>query len=898
MGFINQDNSLKLREKVGDITLKDINPISRLYKDMITILNSIIIKYSAEAEKNETFAIKSKADRYINAILLKDNYYMYDDYTIEDFNAAGVTDPNLITSYQNNRFSVPTDLQSKLILIRREREIEEYAEENNYYRMLNGYPDLEDTSYFYIDPLICEEYEIPKDIPIHEIADKLGTYYINVLEGIGYIDQLIKDNPDKKYLHHLGSKRISIQYARNAKNFAILKIQQEDVMESTYREFIRCYEKARIYFMSTCYVYQYRRIIPYYDNFIGLCIFVMAIQQVSMRSIKNAVDREFYDEYMVQLLYETYGVPYFSRVDETTQKLIVQNLNLLVQNKATNKVILDIASILGFNDINIYQYYLIKKRRFDKNGRPVIVKKKQVNTNTGKVEEVYDDEAMNSVYFQKVDIRDENVKDSLTNTLQRVEYHDITYYDPFWWEDDDLHNEIWKTAYNYMETKYMGITVPYRLTELLFQSVLLLKLIMEKQPELYDVTIQLPKITSKAVSLPMVVVLFFALMSKKCEMSGQILTLPSKLIHILETTDQEINKENDHIEVLGFNFDAFSPANLKKTVADLERHLSRRKYRIVGGHDVDLNEDGTQNTFAPTHKIQYTVETKDLEELYKYITDLSIPGKATTAQKVKSLNGIYDNIEALYYFLSYQISCTNNMEEYYALKTLYDTAFYSKETAEAFKVTDEDGVERTAETFLDYLYYKDKDLYEFVNKVEKDQIYSYIDHIIYKMEALVNNVGYLYIRNDGFSPLMELLQILVVFFKSYTIDFVDMTSLMVVDWDLENTIRFFSHPQHISKVDQIETRFGKEFMDVLNSYLCRYRIEDRIALSDYIKTHATLHIKDEVLLQDMMDFVHAVKVDAVNEEFYLTDSVGDVNAEIYEEEDISLEDVCVKKVEE
>ena len=101
-----------------------------------------------------------------------------------------------------------------------------------------------------------------------------------------------------------------------------------------------------------------------------------------------------------------------------------------------------------------------------------------------------------------------------------------------------------------METKYMGITTPYRLTDLLLQSILLLKVIMEKQPDLYNVTLQLPKIVSKSVSLPMTVVLFFALMAKKYGITGQILTLPSKLIHILEVNDQEINKENKPIEIL------------------------------------------------------------------------------------------------------------------------------------------------------------------------------------------------------------------------------------------------------------------------------------------------------------------------------------------------------------
>ena len=863
---------------------------------MITILNSMTIKYSVKAEEYETFTIKSKADRYINALMCKDNYFMYDDYSEADFNEVGITDPDTILAYQTDRFSVPNELQSKLLVVRREREVNEYVEQNNYYRMLNGYPDLEDTEYYYVTEAISEEYGIPLDIPVHEIADKLGNYYINTLQGIGFIDDLKFYHPDKKYLNYLGSNRISIQYARTAKNFAILSIQQDNVMESTYREFIRCYEKARIYFMSTCYVYQYRSVIPYYDNFIGLCIFIMAVQQVSMRSIKNATDREFYDEYMVQLLYETYGVPYFSRVDETTQKLIVQNLNLLIQNKATNKVILDVASILGFNDINIYQYYLIKKRKFDSNGRPLIAKKRQVNASTGEVEEVYDLEAMNSVYFQKVDIRDENVKDSLTDTLKRVEYHDITYYDPMWWEDDELHDEIWKTQYNYMETKYMGITTPYRLTDLLLQSILLLRVIMEKQPDLYNVTLQLPKIVSKSVSLPMTVVLFFALMAKKYGITGQILTLPSKLIHILEVNDQEINKENEPIEILQFNFNAFSPKNLKETVSILEKHLSRRKYRIVKGHDVDLREDGTQDPFAPTHKIQFSVETEDLEELYKYINDLRIPN-ADTKTKVEALNKIYENIEALYYFLSYQISVTTDPEEYYALKTFYDTAFYSKETAETFKITDEDGVERTADTFLEYLYYKDKDLYEFVNNVEQDKIYTYIDHIIYKMESLVDNVGYLYILNDGFSPLMELLQILVVFFKSYTIDFVEMTSLMIIDWDLENTVRFFDISKHISKLNQIEDRFGKDFMDVLNSYLCQYSIEDRVALSDYIRSHVTIHLEDETLLSDMMEFVHNVKVDAVNEEFKMTDTVNSIHVVFQEEDNLTLEDICMKKEE-
>lgn len=871
-----------------------INPIARLYSDITSILKSLTIKYSYKAEEYETFAIKSKADRYLNALMCKDVYEMYDDYTVADFNACGEYHPDLIEEYQNNRFSVPKLLRSKLLLVRREREVKDYVEENNYYRMLSGFPDIGDEEFMYVPKEYCDEYGIPYDLPIHLVEDKMGKYYINVLENLGFTRELEYAHPDKPYLRYLGSRRITVQQARTAKNFAILRVQQDNIMESTYREFIRCYERARMYFVSTCYVLQYRTLIPNYDQFIALCIFIMAIQQVSVRSIQNATDREFYDSYLVQLLYETYGVPYFTRADQNTQKQIVQNINVMIQNKATNKVILDIASLLGFTDVSVFQYYLTKTRRFDDKGRPVVKKKKQVNTSTGEIEEVYDMEAMYSIHFQKVDIKEENVKEALTDSLNRVEYSQLTYYDPFWWEDDTLHSEIWDTAYNYMETKYMGITTPYRLTAILFQSIILMRMILEKKPDLYNVTLQLPKITNKEVSLVDTVILFFALMAKKFKVSGQIMTLPSKLIHILEVNDQEINKDTDPIEVLGFNFKAFTHANLEKTISELKSKLVRRKYRVVRGHDVDLREDGTQDKTAPTHKIQWTIEEKDLDELYKYLSVLTIPN-SSPEDKIKALNKVYENIECLYWFLSYRMSATDDMEEYYALKKFYDTAFYSRESAEMFEIIDEDGKTRTAETFLEYLKYHAIELYDFVVKVDVDITYTYIDHIIYKMEQMINNIGYLYILNDGFSPLMELFQILVLFYKSYRIDFVDMTSLMVIDWDLENTIRFFGKSEYLKKTDKIEDRFGNDFMDLVRRYVCHYRLEDKINLYEYIRTHCMIHLEDECLMTDMMEYVRSIKADCVNDEMEFNDTVKGVKNTLYIDEALSFSDACVKK---
>ena len=871
-----------------------MNPINRLYKDIVHILNTLTIKYKYRADELETMESKEKADRYICALNGVDTFYQYADYSTEEYMKAGITDENAIKYYKANRYEVPTEFQSKLLVLRRERELNEYVETNNYYRMLIGLPDLEDKDYIYVPKNLCEEFNIPEDMPVHEIADKLGKYYITLLNSVGFFDDIVAKYPEKEYLKHVGKNKITLSYARNAKNFAILSVDQEGIMESTYREFIRSYEKARIYFMSTIYTYELRGVIPYYENLIALCIFIMAIQQVSVRSIKNATEREFYDEYMVKLLYETYGLPYFSKVDEDTQKQICQNLNLLIQNKATNKVILDIASILGFSDISIYQYYLIKEQNFDDKGRPIIKKKKQVNTGTGKIEEIYDQEAMKNIYFQKVDLKTENIKEALTDPVNRVEYSEVTYYDPFWWEDDDLHSEIWDESYNYLETKYLGATIPYRLTELIFQSVVLLRMILDKKSEFSDITLDLPKITDEPVSLPDTVALFCALICKKMGISGQILTLPSKIAHVLETTDQVINNENKHIEILNFNFDVFSKENIEETKAILAPYFKRKHYRVVNGHDIDLRADGTQDISAPTHKATFTIDETDLDTFTGYLSALTIPD-ASPEEKRIALNKAFENVEALYLFLSYNMSKTDDMDEYYALKKFYETVFYSNETAKMFEIETEDGV-RPAKTFEEYFMYTDSKIYRFLKGLDDDpdKIYSYIDHVIYKMEELVNNIGYLYTLNDGSSPLIELLQIMITFFKSYIMDFVDMSSLMVIDWDLENTIRLFGKAEYVHKLDEIEEHLGKEFTDVIRNVISHCSLEDKIALNDYIREHKEIYLEDEEKVYDLQEELRVMKQNLINDIFDHYDVVEGITGTLKIRDNLILQDCCYK----
>ena len=79
---------------------------------------------------------------------------------------------------------------------------------NNFHRKLNGLPNIEDgeSDFVYIEKNIAIDQKIPDNIPIHELND----YQILALDQIGYIDKLVSENPDKKYLNFLGNKKIVI----------------------------------------------------------------------------------------------------------------------------------------------------------------------------------------------------------------------------------------------------------------------------------------------------------------------------------------------------------------------------------------------------------------------------------------------------------------------------------------------------------------------------------------------------------------------------------------------------------------------------------------------------------------------------------------------------------------
>lgn len=794
---------------VVDVT---INPLSSLYADLETILNSIVIKYSYNAELYENLETRKYSDEYLSALQELDNFYTH-SYAIADFIEAVkyinpafvVTDEvrNLFVKWEHEMREVPEGFQKTMLKLRRKHIIENYEEPNNYYRMLNGLPDLEDKTFFYLndafiqkyhlEDLHLENYGIDPEIPIHKIQDVMGSRYTNILESLGVFDGLRKDYPEKKYLNFLGPNRISILDARKAKNFEILKI-TDDVRLITLQVFYQVYESCRSYYVNTIYIPSHRNSIAYYDNFIAMCIMSMTFQQVFARTISYAIDREFFDDYMVQLLYSVYGLPYEGRLPYETQRRIVKNLNMLILNKATNQVIYDVAYLLGFHKISINKYYLVKERKFDSRGN-LIYEMQPTYDDFGEVNgEEYDLEKMYDIYFQKVPLNSLNIYNAITDKSNYVDYHSLTMDDPLWWEDDDLWKEKYERIYNFVETKYLGITISYKLSEMVFANIILFHLVFDLKDQLELIVIDLPKIgDSIEMTLFDAIVTMCAMICKKYGIKGEILTDVSKILHVLDENDKYTNPDIA-ADTLGFNFQSVSSELIDPKTCIYKNcpyfdkdHLDKDGHSCFCTMEEESPCSGLSHLQKTTKDVRKYLDPEEMLIFDSYLDELQVEGK-TIEEQIKCFNGLYKDVKSMFRFISNKLSYTEDVQEYYAYRNLYRALFIIKEEDEMFKkgFTEDAPI---AETYLDYLETMQPAMAQFIKDSDEIALYTAIDHIIGQIEMVLGDLNTLYLVNDGTSILQEYLIKLIRFFKSYTTDLISLGIIYVFDFKPDNMLR-------------------------------------------------------------------------------------------------------------
>ena len=509
----------------------DINTIKYVYDDLKKLILSCVIKYDNIGRKNETAESKRNFDYYYIAVNKVDSFDSYRSFPEEVLIRAGINDKELLLDCLDDKLLIPFELQSKVLEENRKYIIENYEETNNYYRMLIGLPDVEDKDYIYLDKETCNKYKVRKDIPIHEYDD----YEINNLSEI--MPDIKNKYPDKKYLEYLGTNKVNLMRARTAKNFDIIRMDL-NFHQVILKSFVDTYEMAREYFTSVIYIKEKNAKDDLYDNFIAMNIMFMTIQRMFVNTFKIGVERDFYDIDSIKKVFKAYGIPFFETLPVDYQRLIMKKLNILLRAKSTDKCLYDIVDILLPNRAKLYEYFLMKEQKYDENDIPMEVYK-EVEDIDGNIEYREDAFGMYDIYFQTVDIEEVGVNMSLENKPNMQDYFDVVEEDSQWWHDDDLIQELDEREFNYIETKYLGINVMYHLTQMMFESVYFVNMLADRKDDYHRpqdgfyLTINLPRITTKPVSIFDSIMLLCALMCKKRNFSGNIINSGTKILTVM-----------------------------------------------------------------------------------------------------------------------------------------------------------------------------------------------------------------------------------------------------------------------------------------------------------------------------------------------------------------------------
>lgn len=561
-----------------------------------------------------------------------------------------------------------------------------YDEPNNYYRMLMGLPDRGDTDYVYNTDLRWST-----TTPIHEMTrvDRIE------MERAGVLDELLKKYPSKGYIAHLGKKYVDPFIARIADRFEIL-YSEETTSDTLNKDFINSYNSARQMVLSVYYNNSLKKSNAIYDNFLAMCILFIALQVMQHKYLQVDITRDFYDTESLKLVYDSYGVPFFTEIPLDYHQRIVKNINKLISYKGSSKVFFDLFDIFDAGSMDIYSYFLTKTHIVDDRGIPSFIIKTDQDGNPMYNEEGDPilDESNYSIDFSRVKIYDDPAL-SIADENNHVEYETLTESDPYWIEDAELIAKLSNEDFNYLESKYIGIQTVYDLMKITYENAYIFRMIMDNK-ELTD-TFQF-RWTDIGLNVS-IFDTFVYLSALYCRFYGYEGLISSKIPAVMDT--------------LGYNFEK-SISLLKKI-----------------SHENSI--------------IQHN------SELMSLLTNLNLTN-------LNSIDTVYNNIEKIREIIIDGYINAKSIEEYEAYRDLYNSLMISKEISATYSNSEGKVYETFTDMLSDnspslmqrYLLLED-------NEVENEiiMVIDKIEEVILSIRYLVLSSGV--VNHNMMEPLFKIL---------------------------------------------------------------------------------------------------------------------------------------------
>ena len=718
----------------------------------------MVVKYSRDAKKNETLESRKAADIYMSARNGTDSWITYPSFNREIIQNAAALIPTTFTEVEIRDFMRDKNLinvnyyahRDKFVKAAREWTLRNYEEKNEYYRMIAGLPPIGAPD-LYFDDVIYEAFDLEKT-PIHLVHQNV----LNSMDLDGSLDEFQTRYPSYRYISHLGNRRIDVGLARMADNFDVLYIPKKIDNESYQRDFLRAYDQAKEYILTVVYNMYYSAKYEYYDNYLAFITLMMAVQYLINNAYKIVVNRDFYDLESIRTFLTAYNIPYSGFFTIYQNRLLVKNLNILLQKKSTTRVLIDVMDLLGFTDYELIKYYLVKRHKTDRNGMPILKYLKDENGEyllDEKGEKIIDAESVYEFYFSGIPIESDDVQQDILNSDYVMSYDEMVKDDNLWIDDAETKQLLMETDFNYMQTKYIDVKVVYKLQEIVFETVYASRMILDNAEDTKRIKVTMNLLSDTPVSLFDSIVMLICLM---CKMHGMEPTLYSKLSEVAH--------------ILGFNFDADFEA-IKSNI--MYNRIAKRK----GGSEY-VNVENLYNS-----------------NIAKYITK-------TTFNTPNDVNRMFVNVKELRNLLVQGMADADNLTVYYAYKTLYESLMYTEVNNSIYNL--KDGT--TPETFADYLRESNYELYDIYQNIDTEMVPDYIDYITQRLGTLFKDTKYFpYIKllsGEDIDALLKLLR----FFKSYTVSIRKAHINLMLDDRYDNMVHVIS-----SMKFKVSMKMGEDF---------------------------------------------------------------------------------------
>lgn len=761
------------------------------------IMEGIVLKDIEEANNNETLNSIRQSDKYADIIEGKDRFELweYDYNTI--IKLPSIT-KEMAVMYAMNNALIDEKSKPLLLKIKQEEFLDRYEEQNNYYRMLNGLPDLGDRGILLTDDQVSrlnvKYFDVGKRV--HEMSNN----EINLLDNFGILDEIKETHPEKRYLWHLGEKKIDPYIARKTLPFGVLYL---PVCESSevYNKFKDRLEINRVFFLQTMYSQAYKFQSDYYNKFVMCMIIIHSFVDMIDLSPEYIIQRELFDMRTIQYVFESQGVEFFPDIPLKYQKRLIKNLNRLIKYKSCDKNLIDIVSLFGFDNVDLFKYYILKD--------PIMLEDGSYKHDTYEDpktgEDVEDLDANYELKFLKVKLDGGIAEEAIRDPFNLYDYDELVSEDVYWngpYTKEYVKQEILKHEFNMVMSKYIGMEVTYSLTELALELSYFINMILYTNIDMSELQIEVPELNS----------------NDKFPLFDLLIGLYSLMYTYLGIKDTIIYNPVQALDVCGFNFET----DMEK----LQEYVAEKGYTLE-----ELGVDGWMN---PSNTGVYTFN---------------------------QLIEIYTNNINIYDHLVYEMYHANDKDIYDIYRHLFQSLMICKLNFEYFRSY---GVEpQTYLEFLGSknsplyeIIYSCKNIENIEER--KTQASKLINYIVDNIYIYIDEEEFRYIFHNiptvSMDYIRQYLFKVLNFFKSYKVDFTHVNVVYKFDDRLENKINIIDrilYSYAYSKTDKVN-------IDDYIKKLIQFSPKEKIRVEDRISEFDIEHW-NKYVFKDYMEYWDRIK---------------------------------------